>query len=338
MRVVVVGGTGLIGRNCVERLLRGGAKEGITSVRLVARHVDVVADLAAAGVELMPGDVTNSTFSRRAVTGMDVVINCAGRSGIGGPLRLYQSNIEITATLLDAALSAKVYRFIHIGSPSIYFDLTNALNRGEDYRPQRLADGYSESKFISDGMVLKANASGFGTLSIRPRFTSGRGDIRFLPRFIRLHELGLLRRIGSGQNMADFTAIANLSEAIFLSIRAPHEACGKAYNITNDAPVNFWDFLDNVMAAVGLKSIRGSVPYWATYFAGWAVEKLSLVGEREPGLSRLSAAVLSHSMTMSTERAKTELGYQPLQSNREMLAEFSNWYLALRARADNGAT
>jgi len=326
VRVLIAGGTGFLGTRFTELLLESGHQHDITAVRVVARDTATASHLGAAGAELMAGDASDPAFARRAVKGMNAVVHCAGRSGLGGPLKLYQSNIDITAALLDAARAADVYRFIHIGSPSAYFDDTNALNRDENYRAAWAPDGYALSKTIADRMVLAANTDDFGTISLRPRFVTGRGDTYLLTRFISLHRAGVLWRIGPGDNLVDFTAAANQADAMILSLKASAHACGEAYNITNGEPVNLWKFLDQVMVQVGLGPIRGAVPYWLARLTGIAAEGLFAFASRPPGLNRHSAAVLSHSMTMSIERARTRLGYQPRQSNGQMLTEFADWY------------
>ncbi len=57
----------------------------------------------------------------------------AGGTGLIGhrfaELLLYQVNIDVTRALLDGARAAGVHRFIHIGSPSMYFDRTGTLGR-----------------------------------------------------------------------------------------------------------------------------------------------------------------------------------------------------------------
>jgi 2-alkyl-3-oxoalkanoate reductase len=330
VRVLIAGGTGFLGARFTELLLESGDRHKITAVRVVARDTATASHLGAAGAELMAGDASDPAFARRAVKGMDAVVHCAGRSGLGGPLRLYQSNIDITAALLDAARAADVCRFIHIGSPSAYFDDTNTLNRDENYRATWAPHGYALSKMTADCMVLAANTDDFGTISLRPRFVSGRGDSYLLTRFISLHRAGMLWRIGPGDNLVDFTAVANQANAMLLSLKASAHACGEAYNITNGEPVNLWKFLDQVMQQVGLRPIRGAVPYWVARLGGLAAEGLFVFADRPPGLNRASAAVLSHAMTLSIEKARTRLGYQARQSNGEMLAEFADWYLQRR--------
>lgn len=326
MRVLIAGGTGFLGTRFTEQLLQSGDRQGITAVRVTARNAMTALHLEAAGAELMAGDLSNPAFARRAVQGMDAVIHCAGRSGLGGSLRLYRSNIDTTTALLEAARAAGVYRFVHIGSPSGYFDRTNSLDRDENYRPEWVPDGYAQSKIIADRMVLDANANDFGTISLRPRFVTGRGDTYLLTRFISMHRAGVLWRIGSGENLVDFTAISNQVDAMLLSLKASTDACGEAYNITNGEPVKLWRFLDEVMVQVGLGPIRGAVPYWVASLAGAVAAGLFVFASQTPGLNRQSAAVLSHSMTMSIDKARTRLGYQPRQSNDEMLTEFAGWY------------
>lgn len=333
MRILVTGGTGFLGTSLLRRLLdapdlpgvAGGSGGRATSLRASARSsTPAMGGLAARGVEFVAGDVADPDAARRMVEGVDAVVHCAGRSGLGGPMSLYRrANVEGTRALLEAARAAGVRRIVNVGTPSIHFDFTDTADRDEDCLPARMPDAYAASKFEAETALLRENGRGIETISLRPRFTTGRGETNILPRFVRMHREGKFKRIGDGTNLVDFTHVENLNDAFLLALAAPPEACGAPYLITNGDPVALWPFLDRLMEKVGLPPVTARVPYPVAAAAGFVVETMHALRGKEPPLSRLGAAVMARTMTFSIARARERLGYRPARTNEEMLDDFA---------------
>lgn len=331
MKIVINGAGGYLGRNFAEYLLANRERFQIAHIRVTARKVESLDDLKSAGAEAVAADICNPADAEKICAGMDTVMHCAGRSGLGGPMSYYyKANVEGTRVMLEAARAAGVRRFVNIGTPSIYFDYTDTLNRDENYLPARMPDNYAASKFEAEKLLLAANTPEFQTISLRPRFTTGRGEMNIMRRFITMHKAGRLKIIGSGENVVDYTAISNMVEAMWLAVTAPADACGEAYNITNGDPVKLWPFLNKMMEMLGLPPITGKVPYPVAATAGSVVELISRLRGVQPPLTRLGAAVSAKSMTMNIEKARKKLGYHPKQTNDEMLAEFVGWWKAVK--------
>jgi len=326
MRILITGATGFLGNAFAAHLLANKSELNIEAIRASGRDENRAQNLIECGAEFFSGDICDSNYLKKCVKDIDVVVHCAGRSGLGGPVSLYHgSNIEGTKILLDASRNANVRRIVNIGTPSIYFDYSDALNRDETYLPPQMPDNYAASKYEAEMMLLNENGNGIETISLRPRFVTGRGEMNILPRFIRMHRAGRLRRIGSGENIVDFTSIKNMIGAMWLAATTTKENCVEAYNITNGDPVKLWPFLDLLMQKMNLPPIAKSVAYPVAGFVGSVVEAIfSLLG-KEPPLTRLGAAVMAKSMTMSIEKAQKKLGYLPTQTNEEMLDEFVSW-------------
>lgn len=332
MKLLVTGATGFLGNAFASDVLAGGGSAGdglkVSGLRAAGRNAGRAKNLVEAGAEFIAGEIQDPACAARCVEGMDVVIHCAGRSGLGGPMRLYRAaNQEGTRVLLEAARAAGVRRIVNIGTPSIYFDYTDTLDRDEDYLPARPADNYAASKHEAELMLLDANGRDIETISLRPRFTSGRGETNILGRFIAMHRAGKFKRIGGGDNVADFTSVSNMVRAMRLAATTPAENCGLACNITNGEPVKLWPFLDRVMERVGLPPVTSKVPYPVAAAAGSLIGLIHAMKGTEPPISRLGAAVMAKSMTMSILRARTRLGYDPVQTNDEMLEEFAADFL-----------
>src|SRR5919202_2525977 len=102
MRIVVTGGTGLLGKALVELLL---AEEH--EVRCLVREGSPRArQLDALRVELVRGNADNVSDLKKALSGIDTLLHVAG--------------IEYTPQVLEAARETEVRRVVVIGSTSVH--------------------------------------------------------------------------------------------------------------------------------------------------------------------------------------------------------------------------
>lgn len=99
--ILVVGGTGHLGRRLVPRLLDSGQ-----AVRVMARRADEAQDLAGAGAELFAGDVRNPRACTAAAAGASVVVSAV--QGFAGPGKQSPEQVDRDGNraLTDAALAA----------------------------------------------------------------------------------------------------------------------------------------------------------------------------------------------------------------------------------------
>jgi dihydroflavonol-4-reductase len=98
--VLVTGATGLAGANICQQLTERG-----DHVRALARETADTAPLAALGVEVVTGDVTDADAVVRAARGADAAIHCAALlGGASQNLADFEAvNIGGTKNVLDAA-------------------------------------------------------------------------------------------------------------------------------------------------------------------------------------------------------------------------------------------
>jgi len=110
MKIVVTGGSGLVGRRVVSRLAR---RHTVTSFDRreppgpAARHVR--------------GDVLDERAVARVLEGADAVVHAAGipGPGHGTPEEIARVNVEGTTTVASAALRAGVSRLVNISSEAV---------------------------------------------------------------------------------------------------------------------------------------------------------------------------------------------------------------------------
>ena len=116
--VLVTGATGLAGANICKQLTERG-----DHVRALARETADTAPLAALGVEVVTGDVTDADAVVRAARGADAAIHCAALlGGASQNLADFEAvNIRGTKNVLDAAETVDLGRVVAV-STGTFFD------------------------------------------------------------------------------------------------------------------------------------------------------------------------------------------------------------------------
>jgi len=148
-----------------------------------------------------------------------------------------------------------------------------------------------------------------------------------MPRLVRAFDEGRLRIIGNGKNIVDLTSVANVVDAIQLSLLAPKEASRQHYNITNGEPVVLWDKISMVLSGMNREMDNKKIPYPIVKSIAKAMEwKSKLTNKKEPTLTVYGVGTLAKSFTMDISKARELLGYVPKVSTDEAIVEFVEWY------------
>ncbi|BBM88034.1 NAD-dependent epimerase/dehydratase family protein [Candidatus Uabimicrobium amorphum] len=325
MKILVTGATGFIGGRTVEALLSLSYDE----VRCCGRNRSKAEHLEKKGACFHEGSLLDDKHVNEITRDIDMIVHCAGLAGTWGKYEDYhEANVTATEKLVAAAQKSGVQRFVNISSPSIYFDYRDQLDLVEGDLPKKFSNHYATTKFKAEKVVEKAHNEKFLTVSLRPRFVIGAGDNQILPRLIRLQKSNMLVQIGDGENIVDVTTVKNVVDAILLCLKAPHDAMGEVYNISNGEPVKFWKFVDMVLTKMGISTERKKVPYRLMLRLARVNQMVAICVKRkeEPRLLPITVAALAKSMTLNIAKAREKLGYDPQQTVEEGVDEFLAWW------------
>jgi nucleoside-diphosphate-sugar epimerase len=162
------------------------------------------------------------------------------------------------------------------------------------------------------------------------------GDPHLVPRLLAQARSGRLRIVGSGRNRVDLTHITNVVEAHLLAELAlgqsqvpsaksqePPPAAGRAYFITNGEPVVLWEWINDLLRALGLPLVTKRLSLGAATAIGAACEALwrTLPLPGEPPMTRFVAQELATDHWFDISAARRDLGYVPRVSMAEGTAE-----------------
>jgi dihydroflavonol-4-reductase len=170
--IFVTGGTGLTGANVCEQLIARGDE-----VHALVRNPQEAAALAAIGVELVQGDISDADDVLRAAKGCDSAIHCAAL--LGGASQdladFHAVNVAGTSNVLDAGRSLGMRRVVAL-STGTFFDLAHDGPYEEapvlDNPPD---DPYTVTKLEAFLDVHKRAAAGDDVLTCHPGAIFGPG-------------------------------------------------------------------------------------------------------------------------------------------------------------------
>jgi nucleoside-diphosphate-sugar epimerase len=317
----VTGGSGFIGGRLIQRL----KSEGL-DVRALVRSERSADTVRALGAEPVQGDISAVESIRTGAEGCSYAFHAAAHVGDWGPRADFvRDNVIGTRNALAGTREAGVERFVHVGTEAALLAGQPLVNADESLplRPDS-PSLYPSTKALAEQAVRQAHEPGeFETVVVRPRFVWGPGDTTVLPSIVAAVKSGQFRWIGGGRHKTSTTHVDNVAEGLWLG--ATKGAGGAAYFVTDGDPVVFRDFVTKLLATQGIEAPDGELPppvargLAAAGEAAWRA--LPLPGS--PPLTRMALWVSSLECTIDISRASAELGYAPVKSIDDGLAELS---------------
>ena len=98
--------------------------------------------LSKMGAEFVPADLTELVSSQAKVmlAGIDTLWHCSSFTSPWGTQQAFDlANVRATRRLGEWAVAWGVRNFVHISSPSLYFDYHHHRDVAEDFRPDDAA-------------------------------------------------------------------------------------------------------------------------------------------------------------------------------------------------------
>ncbi|WP_168733668.1 NAD(P)H-binding protein [Deinococcus sp. Arct2-2] len=228
--ILVIGASGFLGRQVVKTLLAQGH-----TVRCLARDPARVQDLAAAGCEVVTGDMLNAVSIQRALQGVRAVYISVHTLSPQGANLAGQAFMDVEKTGLENIVAACA---LHGVSRLIY---VTSIGTAPDAPSQWLRGRWKTEQFLLN--------SGLDVTIIRPGMIVGRGGTGFdavLAGANRPVAFGL----GSGQQKMRTVAVDDLAHSLVGVLNDPR-AFGQAYDVGSDDVLTMDQMIDGAAAGLG---------------------------------------------------------------------------------------
>jgi nucleoside-diphosphate-sugar epimerase len=298
-RAFVTGGSGFIGRALIRRLIAEGH-----FVTAFARSDDALAVVAALGADPVLGQLADSSTYAASASGSDVFFHLAAQTDVAAALDAHVDvTVNGTSAALDAARSASVPIFVHTGTEAALLagDPLVEVDETAPLRPDSPAH-YSATKALPEQMVLDADSQSLRTTVVRPRFVWG-WDSNLIGALVGLVQDGKFAWIEGGHVTTDVTHVDNAVEGHLLAWH--HGAGGQAYFVTDDQRADLRDFLTEQFDAYGVDAPTADLT-------------------RDEAAALVDVPFrwfLGQECTLVIDKAKSQLGYNPLRRRDEAVAE-----------------
>lgn len=329
-KAIVTGGGGFVGSAVVRQLI----EEGIETAVVGRSNYPEIEKL---GATLFRGDIRNQTFLTDSFEGYDTVFHVASKTNSWGSKEDYHStNVTGTGNVITACRANNIDTLVYTSSPSVVFNGTNDICGVNERTPYaaKFHCHYAYTKMLAEKMVLAENSDKLKVTALRPQLVWGPGDVNLILALVKKGRARHLKQIGDGRNLVDISYIDNVAQAHILAARSlknSNTADGKAYFISQEEPVNFWNWINNFFRRLDIPIVDKSIGYRRAYLTGLFLEIThSLFNiDKAPAITRSLACQLAKSHWFSSENAVRDLGYSPKISTAEGLNRMVTWVKSL---------
>lgn len=314
---LVTGASGFLGWHVAKVLLEHGV-----NVRALCRPSATLREL---DVERVNGDLRDAASLQRAVKGCDRVFHVAAdyRLWSKHPDELYQSNVEGTRNLLNAAERSDITRFVYTSTVGC-IGMSNGSFGTEDtpVSVEDMSGHYKRSKWLAEQVALEKARGGFPVVIVNPTAPIGDHDWKPTPTgkiVVDFLKGKLSAFVDTGLNVVDADDIA-----LGHWLAAERGRPGERY-ILGCENLTLQQILAQLAEIAGKPEPRRKVPYAVAYAAGVVTTALADLTGKEPLAPLEGVKMARKKMFVSHDKAVRELGFAPGPASGA-LTKAVNWF------------
>lgn len=316
----MTGGTGFTGGHLCKRLVQNGYL-----VNVLVRDSKSSSELDKLGIELSFGDLRDRESLERAARGVDTVYHLAAlyRSENFSDKEFWETNVQGTKNLLEAAIKSGVKRFLHCSTVGVHGHIVSPP--ADENSPYAPGDIYQKSKAEGESIVRQyMNENKISIVIFRPCGIYGPGDLRFL-KLLKAIKKGFFLMIGSGEVYFHMIYIDDLIDGILLC-GTKKEAIGNVYILGDESYVTINRLVQIIADVLGVNPPRFHFPFTPVYYASTLCEFICKSLGINPPLYRRRVDFFRKNRAFDISKGKRELGFQPKVDLKTGIRLTANWY------------
>jgi nucleoside-diphosphate-sugar epimerase len=277
--VFVTGADGFIGRHLCVRLQQRGYP--------ITRAVRTQAHDAAGGSRIVTGDLAACAKLRDMLSGHDAVVHLAGRAHVmhdtaADPRAAFErANVEATARLAQAAVEARVRRFVFVSSIGVLGSRCDRpLTEADAPAPQ---EPYAESKLRAELTLAEiTRGTNMEPVVLRPTLVYGPRCSGNMARLARLVAHGIPLPLAGFTQRRSLMGVDNLASLIEVSLTHP-AAAGETFLAADGEDVSLAEIIRYLAAGLDIPARLFPLPAGALSLAarllglGASFDKLTAV-------------------------------------------------------------
>ncbi len=317
MNILITGAAGFIGSHTAEKLVSNGhSVVGIDNFDpYYPRHFKLQNIETLKGdkkFSFFEGDILDKVFLSKILNQhkIEVVIHLAAKAGVRPSIEniedYYQTNVTGTVTLLECMRAKGITKMLFASSSSIYGNNVKTPFAETDIVDNPISP-YASTKQSGELLChVYSHLYGFDITCLRFFTVFGprqRPDLA-IHKFTRLIEEGMpIPIFGDGSTGRDYTFINDITEGIHCALHKMNRF--KIYNLGESKIILLRDLIKAIENRLGKKAILDIKPM-------------------QPGDVQITYADI--------EKARKEIGYNPLYDLKTGIDNFVTWYLGNRSK------
>jgi len=322
MLAFVTGATGFVGSHVAHVVAAQGA-----DLRLLVRPASDTRNIHDLRADHVVGDLRDAASFEKALAGCDALFHVAAdyRLWVQDPQQMFQSNVEGTRAILEAARRSGVRRVVYTSSVATMGFASNG-DSAEESSPVSLANmigPYKRSKFMAEEVAITVARNGMDVVIVNPTTPVGEQDIKPTPTGRIIVDF-LKRRfpayVDTGLNLVDVKECAQGHIAAFEKGRS-----GERY-ILGGENLTLKQILDKLAAITGLPSPKIRLPYVVALATGVVDEMFTgHMLRREPRATIDAVRMGRKKMFVTSAKAERELGWGTVPVH-DALRRAAEWF------------
>ncbi len=319
--VLVLGGSGFIGRELICQLLAAGY-----CVRAMVRSSSaVLEELDTKSLEIVRGDIRNVADLQSAMQGIQFVYHLARSEAKTWDDGL-RNMVEPTRLVGDACLAARIKRLIYTGTIDSYYagDRAGNITEGTPLDKNIVRRNYyARAKARSEHDLMEMyKTKQLPVVIFRPGIVIGRGGNPFHWGVGRFSD-NICEVWGAGHNKLPFVLVSDVASALVKGIQVPGIE-GKSYNLVDVPLLTAREYLHELQERGGIKLIihyRSIWQFYITDLAKWAIKLVVGHPDRVRIPSYFDWESRTQKAVFDCGRARAELGWMPASDRQRMIEE-----------------
>jgi nucleoside-diphosphate-sugar epimerase len=309
MNIFVTGATGLIGTELVNELVTRGHR-----IHFLSRDPLKDKYFKNKNVKFFLGDIVDKVSVEKAMTGCNYVFHLAGCTKIytKKPENYYKINVKGTDNVLKTAQKLRIKKIIVTSTVGILGPSTEGLITEKTQRKIDYFNEYERTKSQAEKITLENINRGQNIIIVYPTRVYGPGrmtDSNTVTRLIKQYSEGRLKFIpGNVSKIGNYVYIDDVVLGHILALekgKSGEKFILGGYNASN---TDLFRTIDNILNR-NFKIIR--VPVFCIFIYSWVHVIISNLLGKPPRLTPAWVKRYLHNWSVSSEKAKRELGYNP---------------------------
>lgn len=320
--VLVLGGTGFIGRQLIKQLLQAGH-----SVRAAARGSSpLLEELGSHRLEIMRGDMSSPADLERMLEGVQYVFHLATSDAKTWD-EFIEREIEPARALARACLERGIKRLIYTGTIDSFYAGARAgrITETTPLDPKiKRRNNYARAKAaVEDLLMQRYRKEGLPVVIVRPGIVIGRGGNPFHWGVGKWTSEGVVETWGAGTNKLPLVLVDDVAAGLVQAMEVPGIE-GRAYNLVDTPMLSARDYIAGIEQLAGYKIEVHPTPISRFYLADLAKWPVKVAvghpdGKRVPSYSDWESR--TQKAVFDSSRTREELGWNPISDPERMVTE-----------------